>query len=337
MSVFVPMSSYCHKTATPGLDYPFYPAVRAMSAVPSRLETVPRTAEHDANPAHQQCAPSHPDLSELRLRFDAERAILWQYMQPHARPSFTTGLLADMNAALDWVTEVSGSGAGALPVRYLVLASGVPGTFNLGGDLSLFLRAIEARDAAALRRYARACIAVQYRRASNLSLPVATIALVQGDALGGGFEAALAHEVIIAERHAKFGLPEVLFNLFPGMGALSFLSRRMPPAQAERMVLSGRVYTADEMAALGVIDRVVREGEGEAAVLDFIRDAERSWRTRSAVSAARRIVSPVTEDELLRVVDLWVDTAMTLSPMDLRKMKHLISAQDRRWAKQHAN
>lgn len=243
-----------------------------------------------------------------------------------------------MNAALDWVSEVSRGVDGAqLPVRYLVLASRVPGTFNLGGDLALFMRAIEERDTATLRRYARACIGVQYRRASNLSLPIGTIALVQGDALGGGFEAALAHEVIIAERQAKFGLPEVLFNLFPGMGALSFLSRRMPPAQAEKMVLSGRVYTAEEMAALGIVDRVVDEGCGEVAVLDFVREADRTWRTRSAVSAARRIVSPVSEDELLRVVDLWVDTAMSLSPIDLRKMKHLVNAQDRRWAKQRAN
>ena len=52
-----------------------------------------------------------------------------------------------------------------------------------------------------------------------LNLPMVTIALVQGDALGGGFECALAHDLIIAERSAKLGLPEVLVNLFPGIGA----------------------------------------------------------------------------------------------------------------------
>jgi len=257
MTAFVPMSSSCHAIVTPTAEYPFDTTVCAMSPVPVRGTLSSRIAEHTAEDAAAQCRRSHPELNELALRLDAERAILWQYMQPKSRPSFTTGLLADMNAALDWVSEVSrGSHGDNLPVRYLVLASRVPGTFNLGGDLALFMRAIEERDAATLRRYARACIGVQYRRASNLSLPIGTIALVQGDALGGGFEAALAHEVIIAERQAKFGLPEVLFNLFPGMGALSFLSRRMPPAQAERMVLSGRVYTADEniYAGYGMVD-----------------------------------------------------------------------------------
>ena len=54
-----------------------------------------------------------------------------------------------------------------------------------------------------------------------------TIALLEGDALGGGFESALSCDVVIAEKHVKAGFPEVLFNMFPGMGGLSFLSRRV--------------------------------------------------------------------------------------------------------------
>jgi len=58
--------------------------------------------------------------------------------------------------------------------------------------------------------------------ANNLFLPLTTISLAQGDALGGGFEAALSCSVIIAERRARFGFPEVMFNLFPGMGPTAF-------------------------------------------------------------------------------------------------------------------
>src|SRR3712207_4090014 len=103
-----------------------------------------------------------------------------------------------------------------------------------------------------------------------MDLPVITVALVQGDALGGGFECALAHDLIVAERSAKFGLPEVLFNLFPGMGAYSFLSRRIGRQAAERMILSGRVHTAEELHEMGLVDVLAPDGEGEEAVLDFV-------------------------------------------------------------------
>ena len=60
-----------------------------------------------------------------------------------------------------------------------------------------------------------------------MDLPILTVALIQGDAVGGGFEAMLTDDIVIAEQGAKFGLPEILFNLFPGMGGYSFLRRKV--------------------------------------------------------------------------------------------------------------
>ena len=72
---------------------------------------------------------------------------------------------------------------------------------------------------------------ILHRNMLGLGLPLITIALVQGEALGGGFESILSFDVVIAERDARFGLPEAMFGLFPGMGAHSFLSRRLGSAQ----------------------------------------------------------------------------------------------------------
>jgi DSF synthase len=274
-------------------------------------------------------------LQELELTYDSEKRILWQYMMPDGRPSYTSGMLRDMNVALDMVEQAAAETkeGDELPVRYLVLGSHIPGIFNLGGDLPLFMTLIEQGDHGGLRRYAHACIDVQYRRAVNLELPICTIAVVQGDALGGGFEAALAHDVIIAERSAKFGLPEVLFNLFPGMGAYSFLSRRLDAMRAERMILSGRIYSADELHEMGVVDMVVDDGRGTDGVLDYVARFERARPSRQAVLNVRQIINPVSRQELIDITDLWVDTALTLGPADLRKMRHLATAQNRRWAK----
>jgi DSF synthase len=273
-----------------------------------------------------------PVLRELTLSLDADRRTLWQFMAPCGRPSFTSGLLRDMTMALDFVERAfADTVASAKPMlEFLVLASHMPGIFNLGGDLPHFIELIERADRDRLAWYARVCAQGQYRRAVNLDLPICTIALVQGDALGGGFEAALAHDFIIAERRASFGLPEVLFNMFPGMGAYSFLARRLDVVRAERMILSGKVYSAEELHSLGVVDVLVDDGAGVDAVHDFIADFSRAGPARRALLKARRIVNPITLGEMIEIADLWVEAALRLGPADLRKMRHLAKAQDRR-------
>lgn len=277
--------------------------------------------------------PAELNLNELDAVLDHGSKIYWQYMRPAGKPSFTLGLLRDMKASIDHVTRIfADSSAVEPPVRYTVMASRMPGIFNLGGDLRHFAELIRNKDRATMRQYAHACIDVQHPRAVKLNLPVVSISLVQGDALGGGFEAALADDVIIAEKSAKFGLPECLFNLFPGMGALSFLTRKIGAPLAEKMVFSGKIYNATELHEMGVVDVVADDGMGEQAVYDFVEKTERSFASRRSVYASRQIISPVTRDELVRITDMWVEAALTLTAQDLRKMEHLAAAQDRRWA-----
>ncbi len=274
------------------------------------------------------------DFGEFELVCDMPARVLWQYMKPVGRPSFTVGMLDDIAAAQRRVTDAFAAcpDPADFPVRYTVFASRIPGIFNLGGDLPLFAELIRQKDREGLRRYAYACVEPQYRRATNLNLPAISISLVQGDALGGGFECALADDVIIAERSAKFGLPEILFNLFPGMGAYSFLSRKVGAVQAESMILSGRIYSAEELYEIGLVEMVADDGAGQEAVYDFIERHDRGFGARQAVYRARRVVSPVELEELRAVTDLWVDTAVGLDPADLRKMERLAAAQDRRLA-----
>ena len=100
---------------------------------------------------------------------------------------------------------------GALyPVEYQVTTSGFKDVFNYGGDLELFLHAINNRDRDALLKYGTSCVDVVYANAINYNRPITTISLVCGDALGGGLEGALSSSVVVAERGVKMGFPESL-------------------------------------------------------------------------------------------------------------------------------
>jgi DSF synthase len=268
----------------------------------------------------------------LEVQIDKEARTYWCTMLPQGRGSFTPGLLADMIDVQSSIKRMFAERVNEVkrPFDYFVVNSKVPGTFNLGGDLGLFADKIRAGDREALRDYAYTCIKVVHTSHISFEVPVVTMALVQGDALGGGFECALSMDMIVAERSAKLGLPEILFNLFPGMGAYSFLSRRLDAARAEKMILSGKIYTAEELHEMGIVDILAEDGQGEQAVREYIDRYAYRHNAYRAVFQARKRVNPVTFDELRDVTDIWVEAAMGLSEADLRRMARLTAAQDRR-------
>ncbi len=267
-------------------------------------------------------------LREFETVYDTTDRVLWCYMKP---VRFTLAFLEECRALQDSLRQLFAEWPRdeAPPLRYVVWASSVPGIYNLGGDLPTFMELIHRRDREGLARYAGLCVDIVYENAITFDLPLVTISLVQGNALGGGFESAISANVVVAEKGAKFGLPEILFNLFPGMGAYSFIARRIGPVAAERMIMSGRVYEAEELHEMGLVDVLAEEGTGEGAVYDYIDRNDRRHNAHCALYRVRQRFNPVTHEELKDIAEIWVDAALSLGEADLRKMERLVAAQSR--------
>lgn len=267
------------------------------------------------------------DLAEMEVTWDAELETLWSFMTPSDKPRFSMAMLRDLNA---WQAEIQRLHATeAVPIKYVVLGSRFPGAFNLGGDLDHVAGAIERGDGAALEAYGNQCVDILYRNFQSLGLPVVTIALIQGDAIGGGFESALSFNVLVAERGANFSLPENMFGMFPGVGAHSLLTRRLSAAAAERLMLSGKTYSAEEMYDLGLVHVLAEPGEGEEAVRKYIRQNSKRQNGQLGVYRAAREVNPLTLDELRRVVHVWAETGLRLSPLHIKMMHRMAGLQVR--------
>jgi len=260
--------------------------------------------------------------TQLTIQHEEEYGLAWYYMHAQPRPCFTPTLLDELE---DWQNYLGNQSE--RDIRYAVFASSVPGVFCLGGDLDLFIRFIRTKDKPGLSTYIRACINTMYLNHIGLGKDITTISLIQGDALGGGMESAISSQVIIAERNTKMGLPDILFNLFPGAGAYSMLSRRIGAVQAERMILSGRLHTAEEMYEMGVVDVLAEEGQGEIAVYDYIRKEDRARNGICAFRKAKQCCDPLTREELLAAGNIWVDAALRLRDKDLRMMERLVKRQ----------
>jgi len=271
---------------------------------------------------------------QYQTEFEPATGTVWGYFNPKGTACYSLGMLKDI-LAHDVQLAANGAqveiGDAMHPAHYYVTGSRAPRVFNLGGDLALFVLLIKSRDRDALAHYARLCIDNMYPRSQNFFSPTMTmISLVQGDALGGGFECALASDVIVAEESAQLGFPEILFNLFPGMGAYSLLGRKIGMRAAEEMILSGRVLPAKTLHEMGVIDVLAKDGEGEAAVQEWIARNDRRRNGIQAAFRARRCVNPITRDELDSITDVWVDAAFRLQERDLKMMGRIVRAQMRR-------
>jgi DSF synthase len=280
------------------------------------------------------CVPYGRANSQYETQFEPATGTIWGHFNPRGTACFSLGLLKDIRVH----DEALAMNGGKVDIEgemqtanYYVCGSRVPGVFNLGGDLALFVLLIKARDREALAHYARLCIDNMHARIQNYSVPtLVTVSLVQGDALGGGFECAMSSDVLVAEESAQLGLPEVLFNLFPGMGAYSLLARRLGMRAAEELILSGRVLSAAKLHEMGVVDVLAKDGTGETVVREWIA---KSWKRRNglqAVMRARQLVQPITRDELDAIAEVWVDAALRVEDKDLKMMSRIVRSQMRR-------
>jgi DSF synthase len=268
---------------------------------------------------------------EMSVRYDRNQEALWCYFRALERPCFSLTMLKESKQIQRAVIRYfeSGKRDDEFPINYMILASQTPGVFNLGGDLSLFIRLIETCNREQLLEYARYCIDICHTNMVNLNLPLTTISYVEGSALGGGFESAMSSNYLIAEKHSQMGLPEIRFNLFPGMGAYSFLGRKVGMVEAEKMITTGKIYSGSELYQMGIIDILAESGQGYEAVDCFIRKHRRASNGLQSVFKVRQLYNPVSYKELMDIAKVWVETALQLKQKDLKTMARFVLAQKR--------
>ncbi|HKA93081.1 MAG TPA: enoyl-CoA hydratase-related protein [Acidimicrobiia bacterium] len=160
-------------------------------------------------------------------------------------------------ALLDEVASTARELGGDPAVKAVVVLGGAK-AFAAGADISEFGGPAEAR-----------AISMRFRRAFDAigEIPRPVIAAINGVALGGGLELALACDLRVAADNARVGQPETLLGVIPGAGATQRLPRLIGPARAKEIIWSGRQVKAEEALAIGLVDRVVPAAELEDAAL----------------------------------------------------------------------
>ena len=260
----------------------------------------------------------------IRLEWSSDLRLLRVRTAVKPIQCYSLAAMSELQQMLDDISANPGL------VRHFVMTSDVPRVFNFGGDLALFVLLVRAGDAESLKLYGRRCVDLVWWMENAANLGIHTTVLSQGDTLGGGLESVLPFHRIIFEKSAQAGFPEVLFNLFPGMGAWDFTIRRSGFAVANEMILSGRLYSADELLYRRVIDVVAEDGQGETALERAVREVDPRLRGTVAALRAQRLAAPIRYETLMAIVDQWAESALGLTDRDLRLMERLARAQARK-------
>lgn len=185
----------------------------------------------------------------------------------------------------------------------LIVYSRQEAGFSAGGDLrelytaSLGLTAGER--ASGMRKFLER---VHYVMNALDASPLTTIAAVHGVTFGGGFELALACDLIVADKMARFCFPELRLGLIPNFGGIPRLRRDVGNAIARDLLLTGRSINATKALNAGLVSQVAAEGEVLRVARATAAQANKFDRTASAV--AKRFLKPIPHEELRREIDL---------------------------------
>lgn len=208
----------------------------------------------------------------VRLERQGQVAVL-VIDRPKALNAINRQVLTELNAHIDTL-------ASDAEVRAVLVTGGGEKAFVAGADIAEMAN-LGGAGAEAFARYGAAVFA----RLEALPQPV--IAVVQGFALGGGFELALACDFILASEKAKFGLPETTLAVLPGFGGSQRLGRLVGGNTARYWLLSGDMFSADDAKAAGVVQQVLAP---EALMPSALALAQKlTTRGPLALAAAKRV------------------------------------------------
>jgi enoyl-CoA hydratase len=222
--------------------------------------------------------------------------------------------------------------AGALPhlertCAALIVFSKLPAGFSAGADLRELYDRMQGLAVAGRTRAVREFLERIHHVLNSIDAsPLTTIAAVHGVTFGGGFEVALACDLIIADKMARFCFPELRLGLIPGFGGIPRLKRDLGNALVRDLLLTGRSINAQKAASAGLVSQVAAEGEA----LRLARSLAAQIRKfdRHTARQAKQFIKPVPHEELRREIDIFCELfALPAVEEGLRKFVENTSAQ----------
>ncbi len=188
----------------------------------------------------------------------------------------------------------------------LILYSELQCGFCAGADLRELYERLQTMEKSEAAQGVREFLERIHRVLNRIdAAPLTTIAAVHGVTFGGGFELALACDLIIADKMARFCFPELRLGLIPGFGGIPRLKRDLGNAVVRDLLLTGRSVNATKAQQVGLVSQIVSEGETLRAARATA--AQIGKFDRQTAVAAKKFIKPIPLDELRKEIDIFCE------------------------------
>jgi enoyl-CoA hydratase/carnithine racemase len=220
----------------------------------------------------------------------------------HREPCNELGSLA-LSELETFVSALNDLQSGA---HTLIICSELKSGFCAGADLrELYQRSQDMEKSEAVRGVRDFLERIHHVLNTVDAAPLTTIAAVHGVTFGGGFELALACDLIIADKTARFCFPELRLGLIPGFGGIPRLKRDVGNAVVRDLLLTGRSFNASKAQQVGLVSQVVAEGEALRAARATA--AQLAKFDRHTAATAKQFIKPIPYEELRREIDIFCE------------------------------
>jgi enoyl-CoA hydratase len=188
----------------------------------------------------------------------------------------------------------------------LIIYSEMKPGFCAGADLRELYQRSQAMEKAEAAKGVREFLERIHRVLNQIdAAPLTTIAAAHGVTFGGGFELALACDLIIADKMARFCFPELRLGLIPGFGGIPRLKRDLGNAAVRDLLLTGRSINATKAQQIGLVSQVV--GEGEVLRAARATAVQLGKFDRATAAAAKKFIKPIPQEEFRREIDIFCE------------------------------
>ncbi len=260
-------------------------------------------------------------LPQLKLEYEPPIKTLWVTIAPEPKPVFTLGLVDSVSRLQKAIVALwGGEDYGRSPIRFFAYRAKGP-IFTFGGDLDFY------PSTASAGATARPCRNTHDSRSkASWAMPPASREprsrwrRSRGKGIGGGIDAPLSCNLVIAEEQTSFSYPEVKFNHFP-VASVAVLSQRIGTRAAHRLLSTGAEFTAAEFEALGALDATAASGQGEAWLRKYASETMPMHAARLGLyEAFHRRRAEEFRSELVALAAAWTDHMLRLSPMEISRL-----------------
>jgi len=239
----------------------------------------------------------------------------------HCEPANEIGseMLVELEKFADALPEIEAH------AHAVIIHSQLKSGFSAGADLRELYTRAEQMDPASRVEGVRAFLERIHGVLATLdAAPLVTIAAVHNVCFGGGFELALACDLIIADKMARFCFPELRLGLIPAFGGIPRLNRDVGNALVRDLLLTGRSINATRALAAGLVSQVTTEGEALQVARTTAQQIAKF--DRATRVAAKKFAKPIPKEELRREIDVFCQ--LFARPAAMESLKKFVESRD---------